>query len=119
MRNFLYRRALWTVACLVANVAASSAQSVKPSISAPVTANFQRLLAAPAVKAALAAIEADDERTLREPIELAEIPAPPLTVAVRAAESGKRLGPQNKLLAMLGLVGMDGVSAPLLPKRPR
>ncbi len=41
----------------------ASAQTNAPTISAPVEQTFQRLLAAPAVKSA---IEADDERTLRE-----------------------------------------------------
>ena len=43
------------------------------------------------MKSALAAIEADDERTLRDQIELTEIPAPPFKEAVRAAEYTKRL----------------------------
>ena len=43
------------------------------------------------MKSALAAIEADDERTLRDQIELTEIPAPPFKEAVRAAEYAKRL----------------------------
>ncbi len=46
---------------------------------------------APAVKSALAAIEADDERTLREQIELTEIPAPPFKEAVKAADFLKRV----------------------------
>ena len=29
------------------------------------------------------------------------------------------LGPQSTLLTVLSLVGVDGVTAPLLPKRPR
>jgi tripeptide aminopeptidase len=67
------------------------AQSGAPTISAPVEQTFQRLLAAPSVKIALAAIEADDERTLRDQIELTEIPAPPFKEAVKAAEFLKRL----------------------------
>ncbi len=43
------------------------------------------------MKAALSAIESDDERTLRDQIELTEIPAPPFKEAVRAAEYAKRL----------------------------
>lgn len=70
---------------------AQPAQPTAPAISAPVEATFQRVLAAPAVKAALAAIEADDDRTLRDQIELTEIPAPPFKEAVRAAEYVKRL----------------------------
>ena len=67
------------------------AQPIAPTISAPVESAFQRLLAAPVVKSALAAIEADDERTLRDQIELTEIAAPPFKEAVRAAEYVKRL----------------------------
>ena len=70
---------------------AALAQPIAPSISALVESAFQRLLAAPAVKSALAAIEADDERTLRDQIELTEIPAPPFKEAARAAEYAKRL----------------------------
>ena len=65
------------------------AQPIAPAIGAPVESAFQRLLAAPAVKSALSAIEADDERTLRDQIELTEIPAPPFKEAVRAAEDRK------------------------------
>jgi tripeptide aminopeptidase len=67
------------------------AQTGAPAISAPVEQAFQRILAAPAVKSALAAIEADDERTLRDQIELTEIPAPPFKEAVKAAEFLKRV----------------------------
>jgi tripeptide aminopeptidase len=69
----------------------ASAQTNAPTISAPVEQTFQRLLAAPAVKSAMAAIEADDERTLRDQIELTEIPAPPFKEAVKAAEFLKRV----------------------------
>jgi tripeptide aminopeptidase len=67
------------------------AQTGTPQISAPVEQVFQRVLAAPAVKSALAAIQADDERTLRDQIELTEIPAPPFKEAVKAAEFLKRV----------------------------
>lgn len=76
-----------TLACTVA----ASAQPAAPAISQPVEAAFQRLLSAPAVVAALATIEADDERTLREQIELTEIPSPPFKEAARAAEYARRL----------------------------
>lgn len=68
-----------------------AAQPAAPPIAAPVDAAFHRLLAAPAIVSALATIEADDERTLREQIELTEIPAPPFKEAARAAEYAKRL----------------------------
>ena len=81
--------------CLAAFLCSDGAlaQPTAPPISNPGESAFQRLLAAPAVKSALAAIEADDERTLREQIELTEIPAPPFKEAVRAAEYAKRLRP--------------------------
>lgn len=66
-------------------------QPSPPVISPTVDATFQKMLAAPAVQAALTAIEADDERTLRDQIELTEIPAPPFKEAARAAEYAKRL----------------------------
>ncbi|TAG81409.1 MAG: M20/M25/M40 family metallo-hydrolase [Betaproteobacteria bacterium] len=67
------------------------AQTGAPAISAPVEQASQRILAAPSVKSALAAIQADDERTLRDQIELTEIPAPPFKEAVKAAEFLKRV----------------------------
>jgi tripeptide aminopeptidase len=67
------------------------AQMGVPAISAPVEQAFQRVLASPAVKSALVAIEADDERTLRDQIELTEIPAPPFKEAAKAAEFLKRV----------------------------
>ena len=91
MNNFVFRKALLALTCAASmNVATVSAQPA-PTISAPVEATFQRVLAAPAVKSALAAIEADDERTLRDQIELTEIPAPPFKEVVRAAAYAKRL----------------------------
>ncbi|HNY48097.1 MAG TPA: M20/M25/M40 family metallo-hydrolase, partial [Casimicrobium sp.] len=74
-----------------AALAQSTGAPLAPAISAPVEAAFSRMLAAPSVKAALAAIEADDERTLRDQIELTEIPAPPFKEAVKAAEYLKRV----------------------------
>ncbi|MGL5004715.1 MAG: hypothetical protein ACRDAM_17390 [Casimicrobium sp.] len=87
MRALLCVSALATL--LFAN--ASFAQTAVAPISAPVEQAFQRVLAAPLVKSALTAIEADDERTLREQIELTEIPAPPFKEAVKAAEFLKRV----------------------------
>lgn len=92
MNSFGYRQTLLAVACAASmHVATLSAQPVAPVISASVEASFKRIQAAPLVIAALAAIEADDERTLRDQIELTEIPAPPFKEAVRAAEYAKRL----------------------------
>lgn len=82
---------LTTLCLLPVSVSPSWGQPLTPAISPPVEATFQKILAAPAVKAALSAIESDDERTLRDQIELTEIPAPPFKEAVRAAEYAKRL----------------------------
>jgi tripeptide aminopeptidase len=62
-----------------------------PPINATTEAAFGRLVAAPAIKQALDLIKADDERTLKEQIELTEIPAPPFKEATRAAEYVKRM----------------------------
>lgn len=82
---------LTTLCLFPVSVSPSWGQPLTPAISPPVEAAFQKILAAPAVKAVLSAIEADDERTLRDQIELTEIPAPPFKEAVRAAEYVKRL----------------------------
>ncbi|NNU42648.1 M20/M25/M40 family metallo-hydrolase [Ramlibacter montanisoli] len=62
-----------------------------PAIHPATEAAFGRLAAAPAVKQALDFIRAEDERTLKDQIELTEIPAPPFKESVRAAEYLKRL----------------------------
>jgi tripeptide aminopeptidase len=62
-----------------------------PPINAATEAAFGRLGAAPAVKQALDFIKSDDERTLKEQIELTEIPSPPFKEAARAAEYAKRM----------------------------
>lgn len=66
------------------------AQDTPPAINAATEAAYGRLAAAPAVKQALDLIKAEDERTLRDQIELTEIPAPPFKESVRAAEFLKR-----------------------------
>lgn len=66
-------------------------QTAAPAINAPTEAAFTQLGASAAVKQALEFIRADDERTLKDQIELTEIPAPPFKEAVRAAEYLKRL----------------------------
>ncbi|MEQ1595926.1 MAG: M20/M25/M40 family metallo-hydrolase [Casimicrobium sp.] len=83
--------AIAATCCANIALAQPTGAPLAPAISAPVEAAFSRMLAAPSVKAALAAIEADDERTLRDQIELTEIPAPPFKEAVKAAEFLKRV----------------------------
>jgi len=92
VKNFLLCRVLTAFLYLMfVSGAPSWAQPLQPAISPLVEAAFQKILATPAVKAALSSIESDDERTLRDQIELTEIPAPPFKEAVRAAEYAKRL----------------------------
>ena len=92
LNPFSFRSVLLAIACVAS--LPSTAQSpapLAPAISAPVEAAFRKVLATPGVKAALAAIESDDERTLRDQIELTEIPSPPFKEAARAEEYAKRL----------------------------
>ena len=63
--------------------------SASPAIAAD--ASSQALLKLPAVKSALEQLRADDERTLREQIEITQIPAPPFKEQVRAADYAARL----------------------------
>lgn len=68
----------------------ASAQAFPP-VNAATDAAFGQLGANPAVRQALEFIRADDERTLKDQIELTEIPAPPFKESVRAADYLKRL----------------------------
>lgn len=76
---------------LATTLAAPSWAQDPPPISSVTEAAFGRLAAAPAVRQALDFIRAEDERTLKDQIELTEIPAPPFKESVRAAEYLKRL----------------------------
>jgi tripeptide aminopeptidase len=78
-------------AALLTLAAPAWSQSAPPAINAPTEAAFTQLGANAAVKQALEVIRADDERTLKDQIELTEIPAPPFKESVRAAEYLKRL----------------------------
>jgi acetylornithine deacetylase/succinyl-diaminopimelate desuccinylase-like protein len=82
------------VAALAAAFLTAAAQPLwaqePPAINAATEAAFGRLAVAPAVKQALDFIKAEDERTLRDQIELTEIPAPPFKEAARAAEYLRR-----------------------------
>lgn len=62
-----------------------------PPVNAATEAAFAKLTVHPAVKQALDFIKAEDERTLKDQVELTEIPAPPFKEATRAAEYAKRL----------------------------
>ena len=78
------------VLALAASLAPAWAQTAPP-INAATESAFTQLGGHAGVKQALEFIRADDERTLKEQIELTEIPAPPFKEAVRAAEYRKRL----------------------------
>lgn len=76
---------------LLTQLPAAWAQGTPPPINAATEAAFGKLGTHAAVKQALDFIKADDERTLKEQIELTEIPAPPFKESVRAADYLKRL----------------------------
>ena len=79
---------------LAASPALARAAELPPSPAAT-NAAVDKLTANAGVTQALAFLRADDERTLKEQIELTEIPAPPFKEAVRAAnflERFKALG---------------------------
>ncbi|AEG93570.1 M20/M25/M40 family metallo-hydrolase [Ramlibacter tataouinensis] len=66
-------------------------QADLPPVNAATEKVFGQLGAQPGVRQAMDFIKADDERTLREQIELTEIPAPPFKESVRAADYLRRL----------------------------
>ena len=84
-------RRLFTVATLSLAVSAAWSQAALPPINPATEAAFAKLTAHAGVKQAVDFLKADDERTLKDQIELTEIPAPPFKEAVRAQEYQKRL----------------------------
>jgi acetylornithine deacetylase/succinyl-diaminopimelate desuccinylase-like protein len=84
-------RRLFTAAALSLAVTAAWSQAALPPINPATEAVFVKLTAHAGVKQAVDFIKADDERTLKDQIELTEIPAPPFKEAVRALEYQKRL----------------------------
>lgn len=84
-------RRLFTVAAMSLAVSNAWSQAVLPPISAVTEAAFTKLTAHAKVQQAVDFLKADDERTLKDQIELTEIPAPPFKEAVRAQEYQKRL----------------------------
>lgn len=65
-------------------------QHATPVIGSTVEQTYKALIADERVSRALAAIKDDDERTLREQIEIAQIPAPPFKEQVRARDFQQR-----------------------------
>ena len=84
-------RRLFTTATLTLAVTAAWSQAALPPVSPATEAAFVKLTAHAGVKQAVDFIKIDDERTLKDQIELTEIPAPPFKEAVRALEYQKRL----------------------------
>ena len=83
-------RRVFTTATLLLAVTAAWSQAVLPPIGSATEDAFAKLTAHAGVKQAVDFIKADDERTLKDQIELTEIPAPPFKEAVRAVEYQKR-----------------------------
>ena len=83
-------RRVFTTATLLLAVTAAWSQAVLPPIGSATEDAFAKLTAHAGIKQAVDFIKADDERTLKDQIELTEIPAPPFKEAVRAAEYQKR-----------------------------
>ena len=78
-------RRLFTAAALTLAISAAYAQTALPPIGAATEAVFTQLTGHAGVKQALEFIKSDDERTLKDQIELTEIPSPPFKEAARAA----------------------------------
>ncbi len=83
-------RRLFTGATLSLAVSAVWSQTALPPINPATEAAFVALSAHAGVRQAVDFLRADDERTLKDQIELTEIPAPPFKEAVRAQEYQKR-----------------------------
>lgn len=84
-------RRLFTAATLTLAVSAAWPQAALPPLHPQTEAAFVKLTAHAGVKQAVDFLRADDERTLKDQIELTEIPAPPFKEMVRAQEYQKRL----------------------------
>lgn len=84
-------RRLFTAATLTLAVSAAWSQAALPPLHPQTEAAFVKLTAHAGIKQAVDFLRADDERTLKDQIELTEIPAPPFKEMVRAQEYQKRL----------------------------
>lgn len=84
-------RRLFTAATLTLAMSAAWSQAALPPINPATEAVFIKLTNHAGVKQAVDFLRTDDERTLKDQIELTEIPAPPFKEAVRAQEYQKRL----------------------------
>ena len=84
-------RRLFTAATLSLAISTAYSQAALPPINPATEAVFVKLTGHAGVNKAVDFIKADDERTLKDQIELTEIPSPPFKEAVRALEYQKRL----------------------------
>ncbi|MFN4351765.1 MAG: M20/M25/M40 family metallo-hydrolase [Hylemonella sp.] len=84
-------RRLFTAATLTLAVSAAWSQAALPPLHPATEAAFVKLTAHAGVKQAVDFLRADDERTLKDQIELTEIPAPPFKEMVRAQDYQRRL----------------------------
>lgn len=84
-------RRLFTAATLTLAVSAAWSQAALPPLHPQTEAAFVKLTAHAGVRQAVDFLRADDERTLKDQIELTEIPAPPFKEMVRAQEYQRRL----------------------------
>jgi tripeptide aminopeptidase len=113
---------------LAGALSASHVSAHTPSVEAA----YAAILANPKVVKTLEDIKADDDRAFAEQKRITEIPAPPYKEKVRAEYYLKRFqelgfkdasivdayfGPQNALLTILVLTGLEGVTKPALQTR--
>ena len=87
-------RSIFASTCLtfaLGTAVAQTASSTLPPIRPATEAVFTKMLAHTGVKQAVDFLKADDERTLKDQIEITEIPAPPFKESVRAQAYQKRL----------------------------
>ena len=85
------RRNIFFSAVLTLALHTAYAQPALPPINATTETAFAALMAHAGVKQAIDFVKSDDERTLKEQIQLTEIPAPPFKESVRAFDFQKRL----------------------------
>lgn len=85
------KRNLLTLATLSLAVGAAWSQAALPPMAPATEATFIQLTAHGKVQQAVDFLKSDDERTLKEQIELTEIPSPPYKEAMRAQDYQRRL----------------------------
>ena len=86
MLRHILAASTFTVTFTLAAASPAWSQTALPPIGAATEEAFGKLLAHTGVKQAVDFIKTDDERTLKDQIELTEVPAPPFKESVHAAE---------------------------------